>query len=182
MFDIAETKKQFEETVEHFKLELKKIRAGRANPDMIKDIKVEAYGSGMPLEQVANINVADATLLVVQPWDKTLLDEVSKAIQTANLGINPQQDGDIIRLPIPPLTAERRQEYVKLMKQKSEEAKISIRQKRKDSLDELSLYKSEGMSEDEVERNEKEIQKLVDQMNTNIDELADEKHQELTKV
>lgn len=179
--NISDLKLKMSETIEHLNAEFRKLRAGRANPDLVKDIKVSAYGSMMPLNQVANINVADSTLLTVQPWDKTLTPEVVKAIQSSGIGINPAVDGDLIRLPIPPLTQERRTEYVKMMKQKAEEAKISIRQKRKEFLDDLDLEK-EGSSEDEIKRKEKDLQALIDSLNKEIDDMSQRKEDELMQV
>ncbi|HEX9804580.1 MAG TPA: ribosome recycling factor [Candidatus Dojkabacteria bacterium] len=180
MLDIKALTNEMTQTLSHLKEELKKLRVGRANPDLIKDIKVEAYSTMMPMEQVANINVADATLLTVQPWDKTIIQSVVKAIQTSELGINPSVDGDLIRIPIPPLTQERREEYVKIMKQKLEEAKISVRQKRKEFID--GLESNKGASEDEIERDEKELQKIIDSTNSQIEEIGEAKEKDLLQV
>lgn len=179
--NISEVSSKMDEVINHLKNEFNKFRAGRANPDMIKGIKVMAYGSMMPIEQVANINVADPTLLTVQPWDKSLVSEVLKSIQSAGLGINPSADGELIRLPIPPLTSERRAEYVKMMKAKSEEAKISVRQKRKEFIDAVEKL-SDSVSEDETKRHEKDIQTVVDATNVKIDEITAKKEKELLEV
>jgi ribosome recycling factor len=182
MVEIQEIRTKLREAVDHFHDELKKVRAGRANPELVKDIKVTAYSTQMPLEQLANINVADPTLIVVQPWDKTIVNDIVKAIQSSNVGITPSVDGDLIRLPIPPLTTERREEYVKLMKQKAEESKISIRQKRKDFLLELEQEKKNGLSEDDFKRYEKDLQNIVDEMNKEIDNIAEAKEKELMQL
>lgn len=177
-----EFKKALDETMNHFNDELRKLRAGKASPDMVKDLKVNAWGSLMPLEQVASIIVTDNTLLTVQPWDKTVIPEIAKAIQASNLGINPITDAQVVKLPIPPLTTERRQEYVKMMWAKAEEGKISIRQKRKEYLDNITAQKKDGLSEEEFDRMQKQMQEYVDSSNKRIDELAKEKEQELMKV
>lgn len=170
-------------SVEHFQAELKKIRAGRANPDLVKGITVMAYGTAMPLEQVSNINVVDATLITLQPWDKTVVPEVVKAIQASDLGINPSVDGNLIRLPIPPLTSERREEYVKVMRQKLEESRINIRQKRKDFLLDVEKEKKENsLPEEEVKRIEEDVQKIVDEYNKKVEEIASAKEKELTTL
>jgi len=170
-------------SVNYLKDELRKIRAGRANPDMVKNIMVSAYDTQMPIEQLANINVVDPTLITIQPWDKTVIAEISKAIQSSDVGINPSIDGDLIRLPIPSLTSERRQEYVKLMKQKVEEARISIRQKRKDFLLDLEqMQKKENLPEEEKKRHEKGLQSLVEEMNTEVESISQSKEEELLKV
>lgn len=169
--------------LEHFKTELIKLKSGRANPEMVAGIKVEAYGQSMPLEQLANINVVDPTLLAIQPWDKTLLAEIKKAVEIADIGIAPIVDSELIRLPIPPLTQERRLEYVKLLKQKTEEQKIRVRQLRKELLLEIEENeKKNGLSEDEKKRQEKELQERIDQINKEIDTISEEKEQELMKI
>jgi ribosome recycling factor len=181
MADLSSSKSKMQNSISFLEDEFRKIRAGRANPDMVKDIKVNAYNTSMPLEQLANISVADPRLLTVQPWDKTVVQEVVKALQESDLGINPIVDGNLIRLPLPQLTTEQREEYVKLAKQKTEEARVSIRQKRKDFLLELDKEKS-NMSEDEFKRMEKELQEVVDEMNKKIEELSEKKEQELLQI
>ncbi len=180
MLTIQDAEKSMQEAVSFLQESLQKVRAGRANPDLVKGIKVNAYNSQMPVEQLANINVADPTLLTVQPWDKSLVQEIVKAIQSSDIGITPSVDGDLIRLPIPPMTTERREEYVKLVKQKAEEARISIRQRRKDFL--VDLGKQEGLSEDEVKRLEKQLQDIVDDMNDKVEEIGQAKEQELMQI
>ena len=178
-----EVDKEFDKVISFFKNEITKIRSGRANPDLVADIKVSAYDSMMPLSQLANITVSDATLLVVQPWDKSLFDAIEKAIRESDNGLNPQRDGDIIRIPLPPLTQERREEYVKILKQKTEEARISVRQIRKDVLIDLENRKKEGLlSEDEEERMKKDLQKKVDDVNAQIEEISKQKEEELMSI
>lgn len=180
---LNQSDQEFSKVLDYFKGEISKLRSGRANPDLVADVKVAAYGQSMPLNQVANINVADATLLIIQPWDKTIIDEIRKALINADLGISPVVDGEIIRLPLPPLTAERRQEYVKVLRQKAEEAKISIRQVRKEVLDGLEQSQAEGvLSEDELKRQEKVLQSKVDGANEQVDLISAEKEKDLMQV
>lgn len=181
--DQEEAIKKFESTINYLNKELGSIRAGRANPGLVENIKVNVYGSDMPINQLANISVVDSSLLTVQPWDKSVIDSVKKAIETADIGINPSVDGALIRLPIPSLTEERRKEFVKLMKQKLEDAKISIRQHRKDLLQNLAKEKKENsLSEDMCEVYEKELQKNVEAYNKKIDEIGSEKEKELMTI
>jgi ribosome recycling factor len=176
-------KKKFEETVEHLKSEFSTIRAGRSNPKLVEDIRVDAYGQKMPMNQVAGISTPDPTLIVIQPWDKSIVGEIEKSIRNANIGIEPLIDGDTIRLPIPPLTEERRKEFVKLMKNKLEEARIAIRQIRKDAMDYLDDQKdNKGMSEDVHEMEAKKLQELVDKTNDKLEEVGKEKEKELLTV
>jgi len=174
---------EFKKIVDYYKDELSKLRSGRANPDLVAGIKVNAYGQSMPLNQLANINVADPTLLVVQPWDKTLVNEIRTSISSANIGINPLVDGDLIRLPLPALTEERRQEYVKLLKSKEEEARVRVRQVRKDVLVGLEEdKKATVLSEDDFDRKEKELQLKVDDINKEIEQIAISKEKDLMTV
>lgn len=174
---------KFQETIDHYQKELSSIRAGRANTKLVEDIEVMVYGQKMPMQQLANISVVDPTLLMIQPWDKSNVGEIKKAIEQAEIGINPIVDGDALKLPIPSMNEERRQEYVKLMKQKGEEAKISIRQTRKDVLVGLDQMKEDKeISEDEYTAMEKELQQKVDEANETIDKLSEEKEQELLTV
>lgn len=178
--DLSKAQTKFDSTIDHLKLELGGLRAGRANTKLVEGIKVDAYGQPMPIEQVANINVADPSLLTIQPWDKSLVPAIEKAVSTANIGINPTVDGDIIRLPIPALTEERRKEYVKLMKQKLEEARIAVRQIRQDFLHEIEGQ--DGVSEDQLKGEEKRLQVLVDKTNETIEQIGEEKEKELMTV
>jgi ribosome recycling factor len=178
-----EFEKKAESTVAFLAEELKKIRSGRATPSIVEDINVEAYGATQPVKNIGNINVADPTLLVIQPWDKSLLPNIVKAIVAENLGLNPQINGDLIRVPMPPLTEERRKEYVKLMKDKLEEARISIRNVRKEVLTTLKSDQEQGIiTEDDLERYEKELQKLVDGANQDIEKKGEAKEQELMTI
>jgi len=164
----------------HFKVEIAGIRAGRANPALIENIPVSVYGSNMKLMEVGNISVPQPTLLTIQVWDASILDKVIKAIQQANLGLNPSNEGTLIRLPIPPLTAERREEFIKLLHQKKEEAHVSIRQIRHDFRNEWKKESDAGQfGEDEFFRREKILQELVV---AEIEELGRSKEEELTQI
>ncbi|MCA9385918.1 ribosome recycling factor [Candidatus Dojkabacteria bacterium] len=174
---------KIESTLQFLRDELKKIKSGRANPSIVEDILVEAYGDMQPIKNVATISVADPQLLTVQPWDKSLVEPISKGIQEANIGINPAVSGDLIRLPLPQLTEERRVEYVKLMKEKLEEARIAVRAVRKDVLVGLQNKEKDGdMGEDDLNRMEKHVQNVVDKANEEIEEIGTHKEEELMKV
>lgn len=153
-------------SIDVLKDELKKIRTGRANPDMIADVKVEAYGTMTPLNQVSNINVPDARSITIQPWDKSIIEDIAKAIQEADLGFNPSVDGEIVRISVPSLTEETRQEYVKLMKNKLEECRISLRNIRGDEIKDLDKGKTAGdLNEDEVKRSREILDEVIGEMN-----------------
>ena len=166
--------------ISHFSDELIKIRSGRVNPSLIEHIKVEAYGALMPLNQVATISVPDPKCLAVQPWDKTLIEEVEKALLKADVGVTPSNDGNLIRLHFPPLSEERRKEWVKNVKQLSEETKVACRQIRKDAMSELQKFKKE-MAEDDLKRIEDSIQKELTAQEKKISDLTEQKAAELMK-
>ena len=181
MFDISEDRKKMEDAVGRFKEEMKKVRTGRAHPDMLSGIKVEAYGQFMPLNQVANVTAADATLLVVTPFDPTNLKAIAEAIRgDQSLGLNPADDGRIIRVPIPSLTEERRKEIVKNASAKVEEAKVAIRNVREDAR--KAVKNAEEMGEDVKKRAEKEIDELTKEFNEKIDEEFKSKSEEIMKL
>ncbi len=174
---------KFSESLEFFKTSLGALRVGRGTLQMIESIRVEVYGQSMPINQIANISMVDTSLVVVAPWDKNNIQAIVKAVQTSNLGINPHQDGDGVKLPIPPLTEERRMEYVKLLHEKTEEAKIAVRQIRKDLIDTIEEDKKNGIfGEDEMNRLEKEVQKKVDNVNLQIETISKDKEKELMQV
>ncbi len=174
---------KIEAALHHFKVDIAGVRAGRANPSLIENIPVEVYGSRMKLVEVGNISAPQPTLLTIQVWDATVLDNVVKAIQGANLGLNPANDGTLIRLPIPPLTAERREEFIKLLHQKIETAKVEIRQVRQDSRQDWKIKSDKGeFGEDELFRREKLLQELIDKKMLEIDELGKAKEEELTQI
>jgi ribosome recycling factor len=159
---VTEAKAHMDKAIDHCEGELQKLRAGKASPSMLDDIYVDYYGSPTPLSQVGSINTPDARTIVIQPWEKSLLGAIEKAIMEANLGVNPQNDGVIIRINVPPLTEERRRDLVKKAKAEAETGKIAIRNIRKDANEKIRKLKSEGVSEDEMKVGEAEVQKLTD--------------------
>ena len=180
MFDISEDRKKMEGAVERFKDEMKKVRTGRAHPDMLTGIKVEVYGQYMPLNQVSNITAADATLLVVTPFDPANIQAIAAAIRAdQSLGLNPSDDGRVVRVPIPSLTEERRKEIVKTASAKVEEAKVGIRNVREDARKEL---KGAELPEDTKKRGEKEIDDMTKEFGDKIENLFKEKEAEIMKI
>lgn len=169
-------------SLKHLDSELSRIRAGRASISMLDGIIVDYYGSPSPLNQVSSINVPDARTLAIQPWEKTMIDPIEKAILAANLGITPQNNGEIIRINIPMLTEERRRELVKQVKNEGEAAKISIRNARRDANDQLKKLLKEGLSEDLEKDAEQEIQNLTDKFIKQIDEIIDAKDKDIMTV
>jgi ribosome recycling factor len=169
--------------VESFMHELSKIRTGRASTALLDTVRVDAYGTPMALNQVANVTTPDAHTIAIQAWDKGLMGSIEKAIQAANLGLNPSNDGIMIRVPMPPLTEERRKEIVKLVKKLGEEAKVSIRNVRRDSMEHLKkAEKAEHFSEDERKRGEDDVQKKTDGKVKDIDSLVATKEKEVMAV
>jgi ribosome recycling factor len=179
---LTDAKALMEKAIEHCDNELSKIRAGKASPAMLDGISVDYYGSPTPLNQVGSVNTPDAKTIVIQPWEKSLLGAIEKAITDANLGVNPQNDGVIIRINVPPLTEERRRDLVKKSKSEAENGKIAIRNIRKDINDKIRKLKSEGVSEDEMKTGESDVQKLVDSYIVKIDQLADAKEKDIMTV
>lgn len=181
MFDVVEDRKKMEAVIERFKNEMKKVRTGRAHPDMLSGIKVEVYGQYMPLNQVANITAADATLLVITPFDPSNIQAIASAIRAdQSLGLNPADDGRIIRVPIPALTEERRKDIVKNASAKVEEAKVAIRNAREDAR--KAIKNTEDMSEDIKKRAEKEIDDLTKEFNDKIEAEFKAKSEEIMKL
>jgi ribosome recycling factor len=179
---VSEAKALMDKAIEHCDGELQKIRAGKANPSMLDDIMVEYYGTPTPLNQVGSVNTPDARTIVVQPWEKSLLGAIEKAIMEANLGVNPQNDGVIIRINVPPLTEERRRDLVKKAKAEAESGKVAIRNIRKDANDKIRKLKSDGVSEDEMKTGEAEIQKLTDIHIARVDQLSEAKEKDIMTV
>ena len=174
---ISDTESKMKLSVTHLIDALSKIRTGRANPNLVSNINVEYYGTKTPLQQLATINIPDPKLIVIQPFDKTTVEEIEKSIQNEDIGLNPSVDGDIIRIPIPPLSEERRKELTKVASKESEEAKISIRSHRRSGMDSVS-----DLSLDERKRIESEIQKLTDVYIAKIDDILTKKQDELLEV
>ncbi|MEK7540100.1 MAG: ribosome recycling factor [Patescibacteria group bacterium] len=163
--------------------DLSSLRTGRAIPALLEDIQVEAYGSNMPLQQLASITAPEPRLLVVQPWDAQTIKDVEKAIRQSDLGLNPVVDGVIIRVPFPALTEEKRKELVKIMHGRLEEAKVKLRQMRETILKEWKIKKTAGeMSEDDFFRLEKDLQDLVDETNQHIESMGEDKEKEMLTI
>lgn len=180
---LQEPNKQIDNALIHLKRELSTIRAGRANPTLIENIPVPAYGSTMKLVELGTISAPQPSLLTVQVWDASLSSDIQKAIMEANLGLNPASDGQVIRIPIPTLTEERREEFVKLARQKGETGKVEIRHVRAEEREKWTKEKEAGnYGEDEFDRREKLLQALIDKSIAIVDELVSDKEQELRQV
>ncbi len=162
--------------------DLVKIRAGKANPSMLDSVMVDYYGSMTPLNQVANVSATDPRTLKVQPWEKAMLDPISTGIINSNLGYNPQNNGEVIIISIPQLTEERRKEYVKKAKSEGENAKVAIRNARKDANESIKKLEKDGLSEDEAKGGEGKIQKLTDEYSAKVDGLIDAKEADIMKI
>lgn len=180
---LSETEKNMKKTVEVVSKEFASLRAGRATPSLLDKIMVQYYGTPTPINQLANVSTPEARLLVIQPWDKTVLPEIEKAILKSDLGITPASDGSVIRLAIPQLTQERRTELVKLVKKKAEEGRVAIRNLRRDANDMLKNQQKNGdISEDEQRRLQDEVQKLTDNYIKEIDSQLASKEKEIMTV
>jgi ribosome recycling factor len=169
-------------SIDHLHKELHKLRAGKANPAILDGISIENYGSKMPLNQVASINTPDARTLVIQPWDKSNLTIIEKEIINSNIGLNPQNDGTIIRLNIPVLTEERRHDLIKKAKAEAEEARIGIRNARKSAMHEAQQLEKDGLSEDMRKRLETKIQETTDKYGKIVDEVLAEKEKDISTI
>jgi len=176
------TKAQMEKAISHLESELAKIRAGKANPSMLDGIMVDYYGTRTPLSQVANVNTQDSRTLVIQPWDKSTLDLIGKAITEANLGLNPQNDGTLIRINVPPLTEERRKDLAKKARVEAENCKIALRTLRKEANDAVKKLKTNGLPEDEGKEGETKIQVLTDSFVTTCEKHLEVKEKEIMTV
>ncbi|WP_017732383.1 ribosome recycling factor [Nafulsella turpanensis] len=179
---LDEAKELMKKSVDHTAHELSKIRAGKAMPNMLDGIMVEYYGSPTPIQQVSSINTPDARSIVIKPFERNLLNEIQRAITNSDLGLAPQNDGEVIRLNIPPLTEERRQTLVKQVKQEIEQGKISVRNIRKDTNNSIGKLKNEGISEDSIKRGEDRVQALTDQYTEALDTLLAKKEKEILTV
>lgn len=180
---IKDAKQRMDKTIEAFRNEIAKIRTGKATTALLDGIKVDYYGTMTPLNQVGNVSVLDAHTLSVTPWDKSMVSVIEKAILTSELGLNPVSDGTNIKIPIPPLTEERRKELVKLVKKFGEDAKIALRNVRRDANDHLKkMEKNKELTEDELKEAEKEVQKITDDHIAKIDELIKHKEKEIMEV
>ena len=180
---LADQKKRSEASIEAFHKELESVRTGVATPALLNHVRVAAYGDNMPLNQVATVAASEGKLLVITPWDRTLVPAIEKAILTSDLGLTPNSDGHVIRLQIPSLTEERRHELAKQVSKKAEEARVHIRNIRRDTIAGFEKKeKAEGLSEDEVEKGKKDAQKSTDQYIEKIDAIAEAKIKEITTL
>lgn len=180
---IDDADQQMDETVKFFKTELSHVRAGKAQPSLLDGVKVDYYGSQTPLNQLANVNAPEARLLTVQPYDKSALEDIEKAIMSAGLGLNPNNDGNIIRIPLPMLTEERREELVKRCGEIAEDARISIRNTRREANDQIKkTVKNESLSEDARYEAEEEVQNITDKHTESVDKLLEKKEGEIRTV
>ena len=177
-----EFKESNQKSLNHLENELVKIRAGKASPAMLNGVMIEYYGSMTPLQQVANVNTMDARTIIVQPWEKPLLNDIARGIINANLGLNPQNNGEQLIIAVPPLTEERRRDLVKRAKAEAEHSKVGIRNNRKDALDMIKDLKNEGLSEDMTKDAEEEIQKITNSYIKKVDELLELKENDIMTV
>jgi ribosome recycling factor len=174
---------RMKKSVELLRADLKKVRTGRANVSLLDQVMVSYYGSDVPLSQVASVTVSDPRTLSVSPWEKKMIPDVEKAILNSDLGLNPATSGDVIRLPLPPLTEERRKEMIRQVRSEGENAKVAIRNIRRDAISHLkALIKDEGISKDEEKRAEDSIQKLTDSSVAEVDQVLKEKEADLLEI
>lgn len=180
---IITAKNRMSKANEYLKSELLKLRTGRATPAILDDIRVDYYGTLVPLNQVANLSVPDARLITIQPWEANMVTVIEKAILKSGLGLNPNHDGKVIKLPIPALTEERRKELVRYVKKLGEDNKVELRNVRRDANEQLKkLEKHEHVSEDDLKRGEKDIQKLTDDTIKKVDEIVAQKEKEIMTI
>lgn len=179
---IATADDHMNKAIGHLEAELVKIRAGKANPQMIDGIVVDYYGSPMPINQVANISVMDARTLSIQPWEKNMLQPIERAIIAANIGINPQNDGNLIRLFLPPLTEERRKELVKKCQAEGEHSRVAIRNIRRDAIEHIKRLQKNGLSEDAAKDGENEVQQVTDKYIAAVEKHLASKEKEIMLV
>ncbi len=178
-----DAEQRMKKSIEALKADLAKLRTGRAHPSLLDQITVEYYGTEVPLSQVANISVSDARTLTVTPWEKKMVPVIEKAILNSDLGLNPATAGDAIRIPLPPLTEERRRDLIKVVRQEGEKARVAIRNIRRDAIHQFKdLLKEKEISEDEERRAEEAIQKLTDRMVAEVEKVLAEKEKDLMEI
>ncbi|MFO0358055.1 MAG: ribosome recycling factor [Sphingobacteriaceae bacterium] len=175
-------KELMDKSIKHLEVELTKVRAGKANPAMLENVMVDYYGSKVAISNTASVNTQDARTIIIQPWEKSMLTPIEKAIQAANLGFNPQNDGVIIRIVVPPLTEERRRDLTKTAKSLGEDAKIGVRNVRKDAIENVKKLQKAGLPEDEAKDAEAKIQTLTDSSVSKIDAHIQQKEKEIMTV
>jgi ribosome recycling factor len=179
---ISVADEHMKKAITHLEMELVKIRAGKANPQMLDGISVDYYGSPMPINQIANISVMDARTLSIQPWEKNMLQPIERAIIAANIGINPQNDGALIRLFLPPLTEERRRELAKKCQGEGEHSKVAIRNIRRDAIESIKKLQKNGLSEDAAKDAEADVQQVTDKYTAAVDKHLSAKEKEIMSV
>ncbi len=183
VFDLADVKRRMQASIAVLKQELGGLRTGRASPSLVEPIQVEAYGSHMPMNQVATVSVPEPRLISIQVWDNSMVKSVEKAIRDSNLGLNPSTEGTTVRVRIPELNQERRQELAKVAHKYAEAARVAIRHVRRDGLDHLKKLQKDGNeSEDEIKRHETDVQKATDQAITDVDQSLGQKEKEIMSV
>ncbi|MCI7085416.1 MAG: ribosome recycling factor [bacterium] len=180
---LTKTSQRMQRRIDHLVDEYSQIRAGRANPALLEKIKIDYYGTPTPISQVASISVAEARTLTIQPWDASVIRDIERAIQTSDLGINPQNDGKILRIIFPPLTEDRRKEIVKDISKLAEETKVQIRNVRRECMEKLKAMKKDGeLTEDDLKQAEKKTQDLTDKFVKKTDELSSAKQKEIMEI
>ncbi len=181
--DYSEIKEKMEKTLDSLNVRLSEVRAGRANPAILNKVKIDYYGTPTPINQVAGVSVPEARMIVIQPWDISILKEIEKAILASEIGINPNNDGKVIRLVFPELTEERRKELVKEIRKYSEEAKVAIRNSRRDGIDKAKSMQKDGeITEDDLKNAENEIQKITDKNVEEVDKIIAAKETEIMSI
>lgn len=183
MPSLEKARQRMDSALEALRREFASVRTGKAVPALLDSVRVEAYGSKVPLNQVGTVAAPEPRLLTVTPWDKSLLKEIDRGLRESDLGLNPSNDGSIIRIPIPALTEERRKEFVKVLHKLAEEGRVAIRQARKDANDDIKArQKKEGLSEDDIRREQEKVQKLTDQYIGKVEETLKHKEAEVMEV
>jgi len=180
VYDMA--KENMEKTIEHLDNELMRIRAGKANVHILDGIMVDYYGTPTPLNQVSNISTPDAKTIMIQPWEKSMIETIEKALMVSNVGITPGNNGEVIRLIVPQLTEERRRELVKQVKNEGENARVSIRNSRREANEEYKNMQKDGLSEDETKSAEDDIQKLTDEFTEKVEKIVEAKDQDIMTI
>ena len=175
-------KENMEKTIEHLDNELMRIRAGKANVHILDGVMVDYYGTPTPLTQVSNISTPDAKTIMIQPWEKTMIEPIEKALMVSNVGITPGNNGEVIRLIIPQLTEERRRDLVKQVKNEGENARVSVRNTRREANDEYKSMQKDGLSEDETKIAEENIQKLTDEFTVKVEKIVEAKDQDIMTI
>jgi ribosome recycling factor len=183
MSSLQKARQRMESAIEALRRDFQSVRTGKANPALLDSVRVEAYGNLMPLNQVGTVSAPEPRMLTIQPWDKTQIKAIEKALRESDLGLNPSNDGNLVRIPIPALTEDRRREFVKMLHKMAEEARVAVRQVRKDANDEVKArQKDDGLSEDDIRREQGDVQKLTDQYVAKVEEMVKTKEAEVMEV